>query len=198
MVRAWYAMYLGAMGRREEALIEAERAKQLDPLSPIVSMILSRIFFWNHEYDRAMDGYSKVIELDPQFASAHTRLGMTYLAKRSLPEAIREFKEAERIAGPDPYKDGLLGYAEALSGNPGKARQLIRKLTEQSQSEYVPALSIALIYVGLGERDRAFEWLSRSYQDRSTHMVYAKVDPLLDPLRSDPRFNALLRQMGLL
>lgn len=197
-VRAWYAMYLGAMGRREEALSEAEKAKELDPLSPIVSLISSRIFYWNHEYDLAVAGYAKIIELDPGFASAHTRLGMTYLAKGSVADAVREFEEAERLAGPDPYKEGLLGYAKALSGNKGAAHELIQKLTARSRREYVPALSIALIYVGLGDRDRALEWLSHSYQDRSTHMVYAKVDPLLDSLRSEPRFNALLHQMGLL
>lgn len=198
MVRAWYAMYLGAMGRRDEALSEAEQAKDLDPLSPIVGLISSRIFYWNHEYDRAIAGYSKIIELDPQFASAHTRLGMTYLAKGSLPDAVHEFEQAESLSGADPYTEGLLGYAEGVSGNTGKAHQLIQKLTLRSRREYVPALSIALIYVGLGEREHALEWLSYSYQDRSTHMVYSKVDPLLDPLRSDPRFNALLHQMHLL
>jgi DNA-binding winged helix-turn-helix (wHTH) protein/TolB-like protein/Flp pilus assembly protein TadD len=198
MVRAWYAMYLGAMGRRDEALSEAEQAKELDPLSPVVGLISSRIFYWNHEYDRAIAGYAKIIELDPQFASAHTRLGMTYLAKRSLPDAVREFEQAESLSGSDPYTEGLLGYAEGVSGNTGKAHQLIQKLTLRSRREYVPALSIALIYVGLGEREQALEWLSHSYQDRSTHMVYSKVDPLLDPLRSDPRFKALLQQMHLL
>ena len=198
MARAWYAMYLGAMGRRDEGLREAAQAKELDPLSPVVGLISSRIHYWNHEYDSAIAGYAKIIELDPQFASAHTRLGMTYLAKRSLPEAVHEFEEAERLSGPNPYTEGLLGYAEALSGNAAKAHQVIQKLTDRSRHEYVPALSIALIYVSLGEREHALEWLSYSYQDRSTHMVYAKVDPLLDPMRSDPRFNALLHQMGLL
>jgi Flp pilus assembly protein TadD len=123
---------------------------------------------------------------------------MTYLARGSLQAAVHEFEEAERLSAPDPYKEGLLGYAQALSGNPAKARQLIQKLTARSRQEYVPALSIALIYIGLGERDHAMQWLSQSYQDRSSHMVYAKVDPLLDPVRSDPRFSALLHQMGLL
>ena len=200
-VRAWYAMYLGAMGRHREAFREAERAKELDPLSQVAGLVSSRIFYWNHEYDRAVAGYRKIIDLDPEYVSAHTRLGMTYLAKGSIAEAIHEFEEAERLSGPgsgsDPYKEGLLGYAEALSGKAEKARQRIQELTARSRAEYVPGLSIAFIYIGLGERGHALEWLSHSYQDRSTHMVYAKVDPLLDPLRSDPRFAALLRQMGL-
>jgi DNA-binding winged helix-turn-helix (wHTH) protein/TolB-like protein/Flp pilus assembly protein TadD len=198
MARAWYAMYLGAMARRDEALAQAEQAEELDPLSPIVGLISSRIYYWNHEYDRAISRYGRVIGQDPTFASAHTRLGMTYLAKRSLPDAVHEFEEAERLSRPDPYTEGLLGYAEALSGNTETARQLVQKLTLRSRKEYVPALSIALIYVGMGDHEHALQWLSYSYQDRSTHLVYAKVDPLFDPVRSDPRFNALLQQMGLL
>jgi tetratricopeptide (TPR) repeat protein len=201
MARAWYAMYLGAMGRNKEAAAQAEQAESLDPLSSIVGLVSSRVFYWNHDYDRAIAGYVKVIGQDPNFASAHSRLGMTYLAKRSLPDAIREFEEAQRLsrpARPDPYTEGLLGYAEALSGNTARARQLVQALTLRSQKEYVPALSIAFVYVGLGDREQALEWLSHSCQDRSTHMVYAKVDPLLDPVRSDARFNALLQQMDLL
>jgi DNA-binding winged helix-turn-helix (wHTH) protein/TolB-like protein/Flp pilus assembly protein TadD len=198
MARGWYAMYLGAMGRSKEALAEAEQAQALDPLSPVLGLISARVLYWNHEYSRAIAGYQKIIGQDPNFAGAHTRLGMTYLANRSLPNAVHEFEEAERLSRPDPYTEGLLGYAEALSGNTARARQLAKKLTLRSHNEYVPALSIALIYVGLGEQETALEWLSHSYQDRSTHMVYAKVDPLFDPVRSDQRFNALLHQMGLL
>jgi DNA-binding winged helix-turn-helix (wHTH) protein/TolB-like protein/tetratricopeptide (TPR) repeat protein len=198
LVRAWYAMFLGAMGRPSEAQSQAELATQLDPMSPIVRLVSARIHYWNREYDRAIEGYQKVIELDPQFASARTRLGMAYLAKRDLKSAIREFEEAQKITGPDPYQDALLGYTEALSGDTKNARTLLQKLTSQSRQEYVPALSIALIYTALGQREQALEWLDHSYQDRSTHMVYAKVDPLLDPLRSESRFNSLLKQMGLL
>jgi DNA-binding winged helix-turn-helix (wHTH) protein/TolB-like protein/tetratricopeptide (TPR) repeat protein len=198
LVHAWYAMFLGAMGRPPEARREAELASQLDPMSPIVRLVSARIQYWNHEYDRAIESYKKVIELDPQFASAHTRLGMAYLAKRDLKSAIREFEEAQRISGPDPYQNALLGYTEALLGDTKNARTMIQKLTLQSRREYVPALSIALIYIALGDRELALDWLDHSCQDRSTHMVYAKVDPLLDPLRAESRFNSLLKQMGLL
>jgi Flp pilus assembly protein TadD len=167
-------------------------------MSPIVRLVSARIQYWNHEYDRAIESYKKVIELDPQFASAHTRLGMAYLAKRDLKSAIREFEEAQRISGPDPYQNALLGYTEALLGDTKNARTMIQKLTLQSRREYVPALSIALIYIALGDRELALDWLDHSCQDRSTHMVYAKVDPLLDPLRAESRFNSLLKQMGLL
>ncbi|MGH9357065.1 MAG: TPR end-of-group domain-containing protein, partial [Terriglobia bacterium] len=89
----------------------------------------------------------------------------------------------------------LLGYAEARSGNTAAAPKVIKELTLQLRTEYVPAFSIALVYTGLGDHDNALEWLEKSYQDRSTFMVYVKADPLLDPVRSDPRFIALLRRM---
>jgi DNA-binding winged helix-turn-helix (wHTH) protein/TolB-like protein/tetratricopeptide (TPR) repeat protein len=198
MAHAWYGMYLGAMARHDQALAEATRARELDPLSPVVNLVISRVFYWKHEYDRAIQVYSKVIDLDPQFASAHTRLGMAYLAKHAFWDAVREFETAQGLSVHDPYLNGLLGYAQALSGNTATALKLVSELNQLSRRQYVPAFSVALVYVGLGDRDRALEWLARSYQDRSTHMVYAKVDPLLDPLRADPRFTELLRKMGLL
>jgi tetratricopeptide (TPR) repeat protein len=197
MVIGWYAMFLGSMGRHDEALIQAERARELDPVSPIVGMILSRVYYWHHDFDQAIEGYQRIIELDPQYASAHSRLGMTYLAKGSYGDAVHEFEEAQRLSASDPYLEALLAYARAARGQSDKARITAADLTRRSSRKYVPALSIALVHIGLGDHDQALEWLSRCYEDRSTHMVYAKVDPLLDPIRSDPRFWALLKQMGL-
>ena len=134
---------------------------------------------------------------DPQFARAHTRLGMAYAAEKNFGDAIHEFHQAQQISGRDPYLDGLLGFAYALSGNAGKARKLLKELMQRSNREYVPAFSPALIYVGLGNRDRAVELLARSSSERSTYMVYAKTDPLLDSVRSDSRFSSLLNGMGL-
>lgn len=197
MIHALYAMFLGAMERTSEAHREADLAAQLDPMSPIVKLIAARIEYWRRDYDHAIDIYQKVIDLDPQFSSAHTRLGMAYLGKRNFKAAIEEFQATERISGPDPYQDALIAYAHALAGDAKSAHRILEGLIAQSRQGYVPALSIALVYTALGERDLALEWLSRSYQDRSTHMIYAKVDPLLDPLRSESRFSAVLQEMGL-
>ena len=197
MTHAQYAMFLGAMGRPSEANREADLAGQLDPASPLVKTIFARVEYFKHNYDRAIDIYQKVIDRAPQFASAHTRLGMAYLAKRDFKAAIEQFQAVQRIEGPDPYQEALIAYAQALSGDTKNARRILDELTAQSQHEYVPALSVALIYIALGERSQALEWLDRSYQDRSTHMIYAKVDPLFDPLRSEPGFRSVLQQMGL-
>jgi DNA-binding winged helix-turn-helix (wHTH) protein/TolB-like protein/tetratricopeptide (TPR) repeat protein len=197
LAHAWYALDLAAMGRQEESITQMRRAADLDDLSLSINTELGRVYYWNHQYDRSIAAYRKAIDLDPQFARAHTRLGITYAAQRHFADAISEFKQARSLSGPDPYLDGLLGFAQAFSGNAGAARKLLEELTERSQHEYVPAFSMALICIGLGERDLAFEWLAKSYQDRSTYMVWIKADPLFDSIRSDPRFTALVNQMGL-
>jgi tetratricopeptide (TPR) repeat protein len=194
----WFAENLAAVGRTEEALAQVQRAQELDPLSLIINTGIGRVFYLTRRYDQAVVAYQKVIDLDPQFARAHTRLGMTYATERRFADAIREFQLAQQLSGPDPYLDGLLGYAYALSGKTAKARKLLQELTaKHSRREFVPAFTMALISIGLGERDQALDWLSESYSDRSCYMVFAKTEPLLDPVRSDPRFLALLNRMGL-
>lgn len=194
----WYASNLAALGRLDEARFQVRCSEELDPLSLGVHIKVGRIAYWSREYDRAIEAYRKVIDLDPQYARAHTRLGMTYAAKQAFGDAISEFQEAQRLSGPDPYLVGLLGYAQALSGNTGIAGKMLEKLAQRSRRQFVPAFSMALICIGLGERDHALEWLEKSCQDRSTYMVFAKIEPLLDPIRPDPRFGALLRRMRLL
>lgn len=194
----WYAENLAAVGRTEEALTQVQRAQELDPLSLIINTGIGRVYYLTRKYDEAVAAYRKVLDLDPQFARAHTRLGMTYAAQRHFDDAIHEFQLAKQLSGPDPYLDGLLGYVYAQSGNPTKARKLLDDLrTRRLRREFVPAFSMALISIGLGERDQALEWLSKSYSDRSCYMVFAKTEPLLDSLRSEPRFLALLNRMGL-
>lgn len=194
---SWYALNLGAMGRYEEAFEQAHCAKQLDPLSLEINTVVGRILYFSRQYDQSINAYRKAIDLNPYYARAHTRLGMAYAATGAFADAIREFEESQRLSGPDPNLEGLLGYAQALSGNTGKARKLLRELTQHPRRGHVPAFSMALIWIGFGERDQALECLAKSYQDRSTDLVYSKTEPLLDPVRSDPRFGALLQKMGL-
>jgi DNA-binding winged helix-turn-helix (wHTH) protein/TolB-like protein/Flp pilus assembly protein TadD len=192
----WYAVSLVALGRNEEALAQVRKAEELDPMSLIINTEVGRVFYLTRQYDQAIEAYRKVIDLDPQFARAHSRLGMVYAAKGDFPNAIGEFEKAKALST-DPYLDGLIGYAQASSGNTASARLTLKELTERSHREYVPSFSIALIRIGLGDRDQALDLLTKSYQDRSTYMVYAKVDPLLDSIRSDPRFAVLLHRMKL-
>jgi tetratricopeptide (TPR) repeat protein len=190
-------MFLAAMARQEESFVQVRHAQELDPLSLDINTGVGRVFYLSCHYDRSVDAYRKVIDLDPYWARAYTRLGTTYAAEGAFADALREFGESERLAGADPYLDGLVGYAQARSGNTRKARELLEQLNRRSRTENVPAYSMAIICIGLGERDQALEWLDKASQDRSTYLVYAKADPLLDPVRSDPRFAALLHRMGL-
>lgn len=197
VARMWYASNLASLGRLEEALIQARRAEDLDPLSLGVHIKIGRLYYWDRDYGPAIDAYRRVVSLNPQHARAHTRLGMTYAAKQDFDGAIVEFKEARQLSGPDPYLDSFLGHAQANAGKLGIAKQTIDSLTQRSRHEYVPAFCTALIYIGLGELDRALNWLEKAYEDRSAYMVFAKVEPLLDPVRNKSRFQKLLDRMQL-
>lgn len=197
IVHTWYGLDLAALGRFDEAVTQVRRAQELDPLSLIVDTDVGRILYLSRHYDQAIEAYRKVLELDPNFARVHTRLGMAYAAKGEFRRASEEFQKAQQLSGPDPYLFGLLGYTQAEAGDRAAARRLLQELLQRSRREYVPSFSVALVYVGMGDRQAALDWLEKAYQDRSTLMAYAKTDPLLDPLRSEPRFTALLQRMNL-
>lgn len=192
----WYGLNLAATGRLTEAMDLVQRTKEIDPLSPEVNVVLGHLFYSSRQYEKAINTYRQVIEWNPNFVRAHVRLGMVYMVQHAFGDSIHEFEEARRLSAHDPYVDGLLGCAEGLSGNTLMAHKLLEGLMLRSHDQYVPAFSIALLHIGLGDRDRALEWLEKAYQDRSAYLVYAKTDPLLDPLRSDPRFISLLHRMG--
>jgi tetratricopeptide (TPR) repeat protein len=122
---------------------------------------------------------------------------MAYAAVERFDDAIFQFREALLISCSDPYLEALLGYAKARSGMIDDAFQILGSLCHRSSNQYTPAFAIALVYIGLGDQKRAFEWLNTARQNRSTHVIFAKDDSLLDPIRSDPRFGALLHQIGL-
>jgi DNA-binding winged helix-turn-helix (wHTH) protein/Flp pilus assembly protein TadD len=193
LAHSWYALNLGAMGRYEQALSQVRQAQALDPLSLQINTVAGRILYFFRQYDRSIDAYRKVIDLEPRYARAHTRLGITYAAAGAFEDAIHEFEESQRLSCLDPYLAGHVGHAQARSGNTRKARKLIEELTQNSRGGYVHASSVALIWIGLGKLDQALEWIAKAYQTRCSDMVYAKTEPLLDPLRSDPRFAALLQ-----
>ena len=193
----WYASDLLATGRCGEALEQARRAQGLDPLSFVINDKLGRVYYSCGQYQQAISTLQKVLNLDPNYARARARLGVAYLASESFPDALRELKAAQQLSASDSNIEAVLGYAEARSGDPEAARQILGQLVERSHREYVPAFSMAVICVGLGDTHGALDWLEKAYQDRATQMVYVKTDPLLEPLHSDSRFGALLRRMRL-
>jgi DNA-binding winged helix-turn-helix (wHTH) protein/tetratricopeptide (TPR) repeat protein len=197
VARMWYASNLATLGRIKEALLHTRHAEELDPLSLSVHIKIGRLNYWSREYNLAVAAYLKVISLNPGHARAHTRLGMAFAAQERFVDAITEFSAAQQLAGPDPHLDGFLGYAFARSGKKKQANKILHELAKRSGRIFVPAFSRALIYIGLKEYKTALDWLEKGYEDRSAYMVFAKVDPLLDPVRSDPRFGKLLKRMKL-
>ncbi len=193
----WYADYLSAVGRHEEAITESKRASELDPISPIINAWLGWRYFFARQYDLAIEQYLKTLEMDPTFVPAHLVLGQGY-EQKSMPEkAIDELKKAVSLSGGSSVYVSSLAHAYAIAGRRKEAEMLLRQMTERAKHAYVSAFHIAIICAGLGQKDQALAWLEKGYQERSAGMVWLKVDPRLDVLRSDPRFQDLLRRVGL-
>jgi DNA-binding winged helix-turn-helix (wHTH) protein/tetratricopeptide (TPR) repeat protein len=191
----WYALDLAAMGKLPQALYEIRRAHTLDPLSLIIGTNVGWILYLSRDYPEAIKEYGKVLELDPNFARARTRMGIAQMQSGDLSGAIANLEAAAKISGDDPYVIGLLAQAEATAGHLNDAETLLHTLKSQPESRYVPPISRALAYIGLHEDDRALDELQQGIRDRSPALTYAKVDPSLDRLRTTPRFKAMITTM---
>ena len=194
----WYGngYLLAILERFDEAIAEGKRAQELDPLSLIVNSDLGQDYFFARQYDKAIEQLRKTVEIDQSFYNAHANLGMAYEMKGSFQEALAEYRRARELSD-DPIVLARLGHALAASGQRDEALQTLDQLKEISRRRYVPAYAFTILYAGLGEKEQAIQWLERSYQDREPKLTRLKVDPLLDPLRSDPRFKAMLKRLNL-
>jgi serine/threonine-protein kinase len=195
--RHWYSGCLRAMGRLEEAMTEIKRAQELDPLSVAIGRDLGRVYHLRRQYDQAIEQYRRVLELDPNFPSGYLHLGMAYEGKLRYEEALAAFQKAQTLPGGNPLILGASGHCYAASGNLAEARRALTELDELSRRRYVAPISRALIYIGLGDRDRAFQWLEKACEERDPWLAWLNVEPVFDSLRSDPRFPRLLRRVGL-
>jgi serine/threonine protein kinase/tetratricopeptide (TPR) repeat protein len=197
-VHQWYAEYLSYMGRHDESIAEAKRALELDPLSIIINTDLGQVLYYARQYDRAIEQLQKTLELDPDFVIAHFFLASLYVQQKMYDKAIAEVQKAMDLSRKD---DSLivaqLGTIYSYSGWKDEARKVLHKLRQLSKQKYVSPFYSALIYMGLGQKDQTFEWLERAYEKRDHWLETLKVHPMLDSLRSDPRFIALLKKMGL-
>jgi serine/threonine protein kinase/tetratricopeptide (TPR) repeat protein len=190
-----YGIALRDMGRFEEAIAETKKAVGLDPLSLIINRALGLTFYDARQYDQAIEQEKKALELDPNLLVAHETLGRAYLQKSMYKEGIGEFEKVLAISPGNQIGLSDLGYAYAVTGRRAEAEKVLDQLNELSKQKYVSAAARAIIYAGLGEKDKAFEWLEKGYEERSIGAI--KVNPVYDPLRSDPRFADLLRRMNL-
>ena len=195
----WYSLLLSARGRHEEAIGAARTARELDPSSLIMRVALARSHYYARDYDRSVAGYAAAIERDPSFLTAHLGLGLAYVVSGRVEEAIRHYQMARRLPGGQaPVVSGLLGHAHGLAGNPDEARAELRRLEQLGGQTYVPAEYRVLIHLGLGELDAALDALDDAFRNRSNGIAYLAADPILDPLRDQPRFDALMRRAGVL
>jgi len=198
----WYALYLTITGRHAEALAEDRKAESLDPLSLIISTdVATEALVPTGRYDEAMKQCRKALEMDPHFAEAHSCLADSYEGKGMYQEANAEFQKAFELSGGNLVYLSRVGYTYALAGRRGDAIKILNGLKARSKREFVWPDLLAYIYAALGEKDQAFTWLEKAYDERCVHLLidpvpHVRIRALWDPLRSDPRFQDLLRRMN--
>jgi DNA-binding winged helix-turn-helix (wHTH) protein/TolB-like protein/Flp pilus assembly protein TadD len=192
----WYSSYLVALERFDEAIAEAKRTQELEPLSFIASSHLGWILYLSGRNDEAIATCRKILNLDPNFFPARRYLGLAYEQKGMYSQAIDEFQKGMKLSG-SPLMLALLGHAYAASGKTAEARQVLTDLHELETRRYVSPYTVAAIHTGLGERDQAFKWLERAYEERDVWLMNLKVDPVFAKLHSDKRFQDLLTRAGL-
>ena len=192
-----YSRYLSSLGRIDEALDEIHRAQLLDPLSMAIPANVGVINYFGRRYDAAMGQLQNVLKEDPKFWLAHWGLGLVYEQKGMMPGAISEFETAATLSGRSANAIASLGHAYAIVGKRHEADAVLGELEKRAKQTNVSSYQMALVYVGLADKDRAFDALEQAFRERSTLLGYLKMDPRLDPLRTDPRFQDLVRRVRL-
>ena len=193
----WYAEYLSGMGRHQEAIAEIRRAREINPLSLIINAVEVSVLCIAREYDQGISQGQKALEMDPHFAEVYGYLKRCYDQKGMYKEAIAAHQMRRKLAGLDAEESAALREAAAATSARVYWQKRLEQEVEESKRELSGGFEMAEIFAQLGEKDQAFAWLERAYEERSFMMLYLKVAPNLDPLRSDPRFADLLRRVGL-
>ncbi len=193
----WYAEWLYDQARFADSEAEMRKAYELDPLSLVIGTGLGDVFYYSHQFQRAVDLERQLLSLEPSFGLAHESLGFDYIQQSKFPEAIAEMEVASRQLGDDPAEYARLGYAYAMAGDRQKAETILRNLLAESSAGHSRPFEIALIYVGLKEKDRALLWLGRAVEERGELVSALGVDPIWDPLRGDSRFATFLSRLEL-
>jgi TolB-like protein/Tfp pilus assembly protein PilF len=192
----WYSSYLVALERFDEAIAEAKRTQELEPFSLISSSHLGWILYLAGKNDEAIEQCTRILNLDSNFFPALRYRGLAYAQKGMYREAINDFQKGVKLSG-SPLMLALLGQAYAASGQKAQAQQVLSELHDLQDKRYVSPYTVAGIYAGLGEKDQAFKWLEKAFEERDIWIVNLKVDPVFTKLRSDRRFPDLLLRTGL-
>jgi serine/threonine-protein kinase len=194
---SFYAGYLMSRGRVEESLAASNRARELDPFSLSISVHRGFLLGNARHYDEASEQLRRVIAMDPNHYQAYWFLGFIYAFNGQLNEAIAASEKAVTLSARAPGALGMLGLVYGLAGRQGEATKVLNELLELNEHRYVTPAAVAYVYIGLGNKDQAFAWLEKAYQERTNYIPWLKVNPIVDALRSDARFADLVRRVGL-
>lgn len=189
----WYAYSLSAMGRHDEAVIEIERAREISPQSPVIATALANVLFLAGRFDDAIEQCHKALDLDPGGVAAHTVLRWAYEKKGMHLEALAAYEQERSFAGDTPTTRAKRAHVLAATGRHEEARAILEEILTRRQEQWVTAYEIAIIYCWLGDRDNALRWLSQAEREHAVGFTFVRVDPHLEPLRSDPHFDELVR-----
>ena len=193
----WRATLFSMLGRHEDALREKTKALALDPLSVVVRTDLGRMFYFSRDYERALEHYRAALDMDPSFVVAHLGLAHVYEQTGGFEKAIPALEIGAHLSNDSTFALSKLAHAYAIAGKHDQAHSALAKLHAVAAEKYVSPYDIAMVHVGLREKDEAFTWLQKALEHRSLWLGYLNVEPQLDPLRSDPRFRQLVRSVGL-
>ncbi|PYT93106.1 MAG: hypothetical protein DMG36_11715 [Acidobacteria bacterium] len=194
----WYGHYFIVRNRLPQALEENSHTLELDPVSPVFNTVRAQIEYSARNYDAAVAQGMRVVEQYPSYWLAYIWLGSAYREKKMYAEALQQFSKGRQLSADQPVLIALYGHALAVSGDAAGARKALADLQHLAQSRYVSSLYFAAIHLGLGEKSKALDGLERAYKERNDYLAYLGVDPLADPLRSDPRFTQLLHKIGIM
>ncbi len=192
----WYAEYLMTMGKNEEAMARIEHSQELDPLSLIINVAVGWALYHARRYDAALEQLRRTVELDPNYAVTYWILGLLLRKTGRYELAIREGEKGVQLSGGSPLMRAALAHTYGMAGRKKEALEILEDLTKLAKKKYVASYYFAGIHVGLGEDERAIDYLEKSYEEHSHWLIYLHIDPSMDNLRYNPRFKDLLRRVG--
>jgi serine/threonine protein kinase/Tfp pilus assembly protein PilF len=194
--RIWYAEHLWSIGRHDVSIRQAQLALELDPLSPMISTSYGVSYYFAGEYDQAIQQYQRTLAANPDFQRAIYWLGYSYAQKEMYPEAIEQFQRVLDLSGGDSVDLAALGYVYAIAGQRKEAEDVLSQLESRSKQSYVSPVDMAMLHANLGNIEQAFDYLEIAYKEHADRMSWVKVNPVFNPIRSDPRFQSLLQRMN--
>lgn len=193
----WYSRYLRGLGRMEEAFREIKRAEELDPLSLVIINNLAEIYIERGDLNSATRECQRTIDLDPNFWAAHQTMGIILVRQGRYPEALAEAQKSVQLASRSNASLALLGHVHGRLGQRTETDSIIKELEKRYADKFADARDLVVVYAGLNDKEQAFAWLEKAYADRSAFIMFLRLEPLMEPLHSDPRWSALERRAGI-